>query len=396
MQVGLYHQAEFAADLAQVHRGEGVDEYRDPRSFFARTYITEGIRDLLATSLRRLGEGGGDPVVELQTNFGGGKTHSMLALYHAFSGVPSHGAPGVGRRGGARRRGEADQGEPGSPRRDRHVARPGAGEGRRTKVHTLWGEMAWQLLGARVTRLSRRRTSKGVSPGSGALRTLFDKAAPCIVLIDEWVAFLRNMYKVDGLPSGTFESNLTFAQALTEAAEAADRGSGRGDHSGVNIEIGGEGGQRRCGGSSNVLSPGVGLAAREHRGELRDRSPSAVPAYPEAEAYPARDAVVKASLTYYRAQSDEFPRHAAKRSTGGASSGLSDPPRTLRPAVRHWCALDKFQRTRGVLRLMAAVIHGLWEQGGPESRDPARPASRSTAARFSSSCEVPARRTGRP
>ena len=87
---GRYQQAEFAADLWQVHLGEGTDEYRDPVEFFRRTYLTESLKGLLVGAIHRLAGQGGDPVVQLQTNFGGGKTHSMLALYHLFSGT----APG--------------------------------------------------------------------------------------------------------------------------------------------------------------------------------------------------------------------------------------------------------------------------------------------------------------
>ena len=88
---GRYQQAEFAADLWQVHLGEGTDEYRDPVEFFRRTYLTESLQGLLVGAIRRLAGKGGDPVVQLQTNFGGGKTHSMLALYHLFSGTASGG-----------------------------------------------------------------------------------------------------------------------------------------------------------------------------------------------------------------------------------------------------------------------------------------------------------------
>src|SRR6516165_1299794 len=84
---GRYQQAEFAADLWQVHLGEGTDEYKKPAEFFRRTYLTESLRRLLVGAVERLNGGGGDPVVQLQTNFGGGKTHSMLALYHLFSGM---------------------------------------------------------------------------------------------------------------------------------------------------------------------------------------------------------------------------------------------------------------------------------------------------------------------
>ena len=82
---GRYQQAEFAADLWQVHLGEGSDEYKKPQEFFRRTYLTESLKRLLVGGVQRISGKGGDPVVQLQTNFGGGKTHSMLALYHLFS-----------------------------------------------------------------------------------------------------------------------------------------------------------------------------------------------------------------------------------------------------------------------------------------------------------------------
>ena len=84
---GRYQQAEFAADLWQVHLGEGTDEYKNPVEFFRRTYLTESLRGMLVGAVQRLSGEGADPVVQLQTNFGGGKTHSMLALYHLFSGI---------------------------------------------------------------------------------------------------------------------------------------------------------------------------------------------------------------------------------------------------------------------------------------------------------------------
>lgn len=92
---GRYQQAEFAADLAEVQRGEGSSEYSDPREFYSRTFITDGLKDLLTGALTRLTGQGGDPVVELKTNFGGGKTHSMLALYHLVSGESAEKLPGI-------------------------------------------------------------------------------------------------------------------------------------------------------------------------------------------------------------------------------------------------------------------------------------------------------------
>jgi uncharacterized protein len=86
---GRFALAEFAADLSQVTRGAGAAEYVDPVEFFRRTYLTEGLRTLLITAVQRLTEAGGAPVVDLQTTFGGGKTHSEIATWHLFSGTPT-------------------------------------------------------------------------------------------------------------------------------------------------------------------------------------------------------------------------------------------------------------------------------------------------------------------
>ena len=219
---GRYQQAEFAADLWQVHLGEGADEYRDPAEFFRRTFLTESLRRLLVGGVRRLANGGGDPVVQLQTNFGGGKTHSMLALYHMFSGVPANGIPGID--AVMAEAGVSDlpavrtvvlvgnKISPGNP-----ITRPDG-----TVVHTLWGELAYQLGGpqayARVAADDRSATNPG-----DTLRQLFNDYGPCLVLIDEWVAYARQLHDAPDLPGGTFETQFTFAQALTEAARAADR-----------------------------------------------------------------------------------------------------------------------------------------------------------------------------
>src|SRR5439155_16207335 len=91
-------------------------------------------------------------------------------------------------------------------------------------TRTLWGELAWQLGeaagdAAGAYSLVADADASGVSPGSDTLRELFELFAPCLILVDEWLAFIRGLYRVD-VPAGGFDANLTFAQALTEAARA--------------------------------------------------------------------------------------------------------------------------------------------------------------------------------
>src|ERR1700732_5214954 len=93
---GTFLQSEFAADITAVHTGKATHEYQDAAAFFQRTFITEGMGLLLTSVARRLNGQGGDPVIQLQTAFGGGKTHTMLAVYHlAKRQCPLKDLPGV-------------------------------------------------------------------------------------------------------------------------------------------------------------------------------------------------------------------------------------------------------------------------------------------------------------
>src|SRR5207302_7260944 len=93
---GTFQQSEFAADITAVHTGKATSEYQDAVAFFDRTFITEGMRLLLTQVAQRLTGRGGEPVIQLQTAFGGGKTHTMLAVLHlATRAVPLADLPGV-------------------------------------------------------------------------------------------------------------------------------------------------------------------------------------------------------------------------------------------------------------------------------------------------------------
>ncbi len=358
---GRYLQAEFMADLAQIHRGEGTEEYRDPHEFFRRTFLTEGLSRLLTDALRRLSGEGGDPVVELQTNFGGGKTHSMLALYHLFSGVPASSLVGVEPLLGA-------AGVSGAAEASRAVLVGSAlsvGQADRkpdgTVVHTLWGEMAWQLGGADAYEMVAEADRTGTSPGSVVLADLFRALSPCLILIDEWVAFLRNLYGHSGLPAGSFDANLTFAQALTEAARAVPEALVVASLPASQIEVGGEGGEealmRLKQTFSRVESSWRPASAEEGFEIVRRRL-----FREDTEKHPARDLVVKRFSEMYRNGSGTFPSGCGEAEYARRlTAAYPIHPELFDRLYGDWSSLDKFQRTRGVLRLMASVIHALWE-----------------------------------
>ncbi|MCE5361338.1 MAG: ATP-binding protein, partial [Acidithiobacillus sp.] len=214
---GTFQQAEFAADLSRVHAGTAAPHYQDPALFFQRTFTTEGMRLLLDSVVRRLAGKGGDPVIQLQTAFGGGKTHTLLAVYHLAKGLaPVSELPGVapildaaGISELPRARIAVLDGVKSSP--NQPVAHDGV------LVHTLWGDLAWQLGGAEGYDLVAEADRSGTSPGKAVLETLIARYAPCVILMDELVAYVRQFEEGKSLSGGTFDSNLSFVQALTEA-----------------------------------------------------------------------------------------------------------------------------------------------------------------------------------
>src|SRR5712691_7182097 len=359
--MGRYQLAEFAADLNQVYRGEGSDEYRIPRDFFQRTFLTDGLRRLLISAAKRLSGIGGDPVVEFHTNFGGVKTHSMLALYHLFSGEPPANlldidtvmtAAGVSELPRAHR--AVLVGTALSPAQP-HVKDDG------TVIYTLWGELAWQLLGPEGFSMVAESDAQGVSPGSDTLREIFVRSAPCLVLIDEWVAFVRQMYRKEGLSGGSFDANITFAQSLTEAAKAAPQTLVVASIPASDNELGGEGGREALARLRNtferVESSWRPADVDEGFEIVRRRLFQPIP----PEHAPMRDAVIKAFAAQYRNQGQEFPSECAEGSyERRLTTAYPVHPELFNRLYNDWSSIDQFQRTRGVLRLMAAVIHTLW------------------------------------
>ena len=359
-----------------------MPEYRDPVEFFQRTYLTDSLRQLLSGAVGRVSEDGGDPVVQLQTTFGGGKTHSMLALYHLFSGVaPSElsgieeilGETGVSSLPAVNRVVlVGNKISPGNP-----VTKPDG-----TVVRTLWGELAWQLGeaagGASEARKAFERIAaddeRATSPGD-AIRSLMNDYGPCLILIDEWVAYARQLHDESDLPGGSFETHFTFAQALTESAKSAKACSlvislpasdtpGSPHAMADDLEVGGKRGHTaliRLRNAVGRVEASWRPASTEEGFEIVRRrlfSPLVT-----KEQFVARDRVAREFYDLYRTQHQEFPtecRDAEYERRLKAAYPIH--PEVFDRLYEDWSTLIKFQRTRGVLRLMAAVIHSLWEK----------------------------------
>ena len=363
---GDYEQAEFAADLYEVAQGSADAEYQDPKAFFARTYITEGLKDLLVGAASRLAGQAGDPVIELQTNFGGGKTHSMIALYHLASGVPARDLSGVSdilNDAGIELPAETSRAV--IVGQGLSVSTPVAVEND-VKLHTLWGQLAYQLAGRDGYELVRGDDEAGTNPGRAALQSLFTLAGPSVILIDEWVAYARQLDDTGTrqLAGGDFDTQFTFAQALTEAAAAMKNVVLLVSIPASDIEVGGDRGKAALEKLKNV----VARQAKQWQPASPDESFEIVrrrlfDAMPPENAR-VRDTVIRAFIDMYRDQRGEFPNGCGEGEYEKRMR-LSYPihPELFDRLFEDWSSLDKFQRTRGVLRLMAIAISQLWQRG---------------------------------
>jgi len=377
---GTFQLAQFAADLRQVALGVSRPEYGDPVQFFERTYITRGLRYLLAQTMQRLNGVGGEPVIDLMTTFGGGKTHSEIAVYHLASGTSADALLGV--REICEEVGVADV--PSGVNRVVIVGNDfsvlGTEKPDGTVVKTMWGEVAWQLGGKKGYSKVARYDDNGVPPPTTELAALFTSYAPCVILIDEWVAYLRQLYShgtENPYAGGTFDAHQTFAQSLTEAVKAVDtallvvslpasdsvRDMGDGIFDNTH-EIGGTPGLEALRSLRSVIhrveTPWQPATVEESYEIVRRRLFKPL----TNEGSHARDLVVAKFEEHYRRNANTVPSEVQQpqyRDVMRAAYPIH--PEMFNRLYQDWSTLERFQRTRGVLRLMATVVHALWVRG---------------------------------
>ena len=369
---GRFSVAEFAADLYQVSLGHGPIEYSDPTEFFDRTYMTSGLRRLLVSATRRLADTGGDPIINLQSTFGGGKTHSEIALWHLFSGTFVSKRPPVVRDV----LNEAGVTELPVARRVALVGTrlaPGQPDVKPdgTTVRTMWGELAWQLAGKEGYQMVSAADQTATNPGHN-LDLLLARYQPCLILIDEWISYARQFFSNEILPAGTFDTQFSFAQTLTEAVRVTPNvllvvslpvgaGSGIGG-TGSAVELAGPGGREALHRLRAVLgrveTPWRPAGAEESFEIVRRRLFRDID--PEQRRH--RDATARAFGELYRREPTEFPTSSREAAyVEKIKKAYPIHPELLARLYEDWSTLERFQLTRGILRLLAAVIFALWD-----------------------------------
>ena len=336
-----FQQSEFAADISAVRSGDAPNEYKLAGPFFARTFVTQGMGQLLEQVARRLGGHGGEPVIQLQTAFGGGKTHTLWA---GLADVPRATVAVL----------DGTKHSPGQPWK--------CG---RTTVNTLWGELAHQLGGVDAFAKVKQADATGTSPGKEMLRELLAAAAPCVVLIDELAVYLRQFELGKVYTGGSFDSNLSFVQALTEAAKLVPTAAVLASLPDSKSASSGDRGAKAITALEHIfgrvqalwrpvsVEEGFEVVRRRLFEPVRDAA--------------ARDAVCRAFADLYREQGGKLPSETQEgRYADRLGQAYPIHPEVFDRLYDDWATLEGFQRTRGVLKLMAKVVHRLWADGNTD------------------------------
>ncbi len=321
---GRLTQDVFAADLWEVFKNRGPDEYKDAVQFFEKTYQTDGLKHLLSVVEGRLDGRGGDPVIQLQTPFGGGKTHALIAMYHRASDWNVSRAVIVG-----------------TPMSGRD---------------TLWGALESQLAG------SVARFDGFTAPGRDAIYELLEANQPALILMDELLEYMTKADSVRVEDSTLSAQTLAFMQEFTEAARTLEKialvitlpSSGM-EHFGEGAEKLFEQLQHVVGRVEKIYTP---VQEHEITDVIRRRLFSQIDMKGAAEAiqdfmnYADKESILPAGTE---------PSEYRKR----FEAAYPFQPEAIDVLYQRWGSYPNFQRTRGVLRLLSLVIGALKERSIP-------------------------------
>ena len=360
---GRLRDEEFAADLSAVTTPDGkVREYSDPAVFFQNTYPTRGLRTLLETVCRRLSGVGGEmnSVIRLDTQYGGGKTHSLIALIHAVRGmhkvanVKEFVDPSLLPKGHVRV--AALDGENADPANGLALE-PGL------VARSLWGEMAYRLAGRAGFERVRKSDETHTAPGDRTIAELFG-GEPTLIVIDEVSVYLRKVARV--FPNGA-EQFSAFIQGLIKAVSATPQ-------------------------VALVFTLAVKADDKEAKDAYKAEHQIALKAFEEAEQIVSRKStqlnpteedetvdvlrrrlfdhvdldaatpVLSAYFGMWDKNKESLPAEAFSAETRDQfRRGYPLHPETLNTLIEKTSSLSTFQRTRGMLRLLSRTVRHLWE-----------------------------------
>lgn len=344
IRAGRFDESVFAANLADVVADRGPLEYRDAETFFRKTYPTRGLVELLATVLARLsGQGTGEAVIQIQTPFGGGKTHSLIALYHLFTAgrhLASQDLVSQALKAAA-------IGEVPSVR----VATFVGTAADPLKGKTPWGELAGQL---GQYDLLREHDERRQTPGKDLLHELL-RQQPMLILMDEIAEYVVKAKGFGGQVLAFFQELTETVKVLPQCVLVVTLPS--------SAPYGEEGEralnqlQQIFGRVEAIYTPVQGEEVYELiRRRLLEDAGDPTEAGRTADGY----------FELYQRLGDDVPREVREPAyREKLRKAYPFHPELIDLLFERWSTLSTFQRTRGVLRLLAEVVADLYRRQHP-------------------------------
>lgn len=365
----------FAVNLSRAISRKGASEYREPKLFFERTYLTRTLKGLILDVLNILrGQPGANSILHLQTNFGGGKTHAELALYHLLTSpeqalsVP-HLAEFL-KENGITTIPKASVAALPCTDLNPHGREVEGG----LKIYTIWGEIAFRLGGVDLYNLVRGNDQSRTSPGVEDLRKMLVQAGPNIILIDELLHYVDKAAAVPVADSNLGSQTIAFLREFTEAVDQVDHSVLVASLTASDME------------GITVLTEQQAISALSQLEDILRRLEDVRIPVESAEIYEI------ARLRLFQSVSTEMAQHAAEAySQMYRSSPWKDqlPPESreagydglllrafpFHPSIikvlyERWGSRPKFQLTRGTLRFLSHLLAHLWNKSSDHAQGP--------------------------
>ena len=354
----------FAANLSEVALGTGPDVYTNPNLFFAKTYVTDGLRDISTRVVQALnGEESENRVISLQTGFGGGKTHSLISLYHIAKS---------GRRIASLGRDMKFFSENVTPKFDEAKVAVFTNnttdvvQGRECEdgftIYTLWGEIAYQLGGKEAYDKIRQNDIERTAPSSILFKPIIEACTPCMILIDELADYCAKAVAKKVGQGTLFNQTNSFIQTLTEIIPSTPR-------SVLIVTL-----------PASATEVAAGPVGQEVLSSLETRVVrvgSSVKPVDDEEIFEVVrrrlfeqiidstviDKVANKYKDMYHNRRGDLPPQADNIAYANRiKKSYPFQPELIDMFRLRWGNDPKFQRTRGVLRLLASIVQDLWQR----------------------------------
>jgi hypothetical protein len=352
---GHFDEAVFAADLGDVASQDAPDDYRDPYLFYKKTYLTAGLENLLKRVHTKLTEGQGPSVIQIQTPFGGGKTHALVAIYHYLKNgkkVESLLPPGIDLV-------SADVSAIAGNHWNPIEGRTSDGVTRRT----FWGDLAYQIGGRPGYESFRENDEARISPGKTKLRDFLAAHQPCVLLFDEILEYVNRALDVReqlGVSLGT--QTFSFFQELTEAVATLPHVMLVVTLPSSWLEDFGEQQEESLARMEKIFGRVEAIETPVHGEEVYAVVRRRLFEVENLKRADMREVVHRYFHLYQQHQDDLPPKARDVNYRDKMEKAYPFHPDLIDILYEKWSTFPSFQRTRGVLRLLANVIEDLYQR----------------------------------